>query len=138
MDRVVASLLLSYLPAPEALLRDVRRVLRPGGRVVISSFLPDTDLSGPLKRLLGRIHHARSTGEPVGPWRADDVLDAVRSYINDAAKLLDLACDGVFRFYDEAALASLLREAGFRDVRTASAFGQPGQAVIAWADRPGG
>ena len=138
VDRLVASLLLSYLPDPLALLRDARRVLRPGGRVVISSFLPDTDLSGPLKRLLVRISHASAAGESVGPWRGEDVLDAVRSYVNDAAKLLDLACEGVFQFYDAAALSELLWDAGFRRVRTTTAFGEPGQAIIAWGERPGG
>lgn len=136
VDRVVASLLLSYLPDPVALLKDARRLLRPGGRMVISSFLPDTDLSGPLKRLLGRISHATAAGETVGPWRSDDVLDAVRSYVNDAAKLLDLACDGVFRFYDAPALTDLLAAAGFRNIRTTAAFGDPGQAIIASGERP--
>jgi ubiquinone/menaquinone biosynthesis C-methylase UbiE len=138
VDRVVASLLLSYLPDPVAVLKDADRALRPGGRILISSFLPDTDLSGPLKHLMGRISHASAAGETVGPWRGEDVLDAVRSYINDAAKLLDLACDGVFRFYDAGELSELLWAAGFRKVRTGTAFGDPGQAVMAWGERPAG
>ena len=69
-------------------------------------------------------------------WRTDDVLDAVRSYVNDAAKLLDLACDGVFRFYDAAALERMLTQAGFTDVEITESFGAPGQAVIASGRRP--
>lgn len=136
VDRVAASLLLSYLPDPVALLKDTRRILRPGGRVMVSSFLPDTDLSGPLLGLLTRVHHAGSAGGAVAGWRTDDVLDAVRSYVNDAAKLLDLACDGVFRFYDAAALERMLTQAGFTDVEITASFGSPGQAVIACGRRP--
>ena len=137
VDRVVASLLLSYLPDPIAVLRDVRRVLRPKGRLVVSSFLPDTDLSGPLKRLMAHVGQA-SAGRParrVEGWEGADVIGAVRDYVNDAAKLLDLACDGVFEFYDEDGLRDLLRRAGFRNIRTTRAFGRPGQAVIVSAER---
>jgi ubiquinone/menaquinone biosynthesis C-methylase UbiE len=134
LDRILASLLVSYLPDPEALLRDARRALRPGGRIVVSSMLPDADMSGPLERLLTQIGTAE--GDTVGGCSKEEVLTAVRSYINDAAKLLDLACDDVFRFYDGDALKRLLRRAGFTDVRVTRSFGTPSQAVIAVGVRP--
>ena len=133
VDKLLASLLLSYLPHPETVLAEVRRVLRPGGQVVISSMRPDADISGALDALLTRV--ASADEQVLGGVERTRVLQAVRSYLNDAAKLLDLECDGVFRFYDEAALKGLLKAAGFTAIETFQSFG--GQAVVAVARRPG-
>ena len=44
-DAVIASLVVNYLSDPAGLLLEIARVLRPGGRLVISGMRPDTDVS---------------------------------------------------------------------------------------------
>ena len=135
VDRLLASLLVSYLPEPLALLKEARRVIRPGGRLVVSSMRPDTDVSGPLAGLLARIQ--ADPEDVVAGYDRERLVAAVRHYVNDAARLLDLATAGVFRFYEAEELASLLVRVGFTNVGTLRAFGEPGQAVVAWGERPG-
>jgi hypothetical protein len=53
-----------------------------------------------------------------------------RSFLNEAAKLLDLEEQGLFRFYDEGEFASLARDAGFRVVSVEPALGTPPQAIV--------
>jgi SAM-dependent methyltransferase len=45
VDRVIASLLISYLEHPELLLAEIHRILRPGGRLVLSTLCRDADIS---------------------------------------------------------------------------------------------
>ena len=54
-NKVLMSLVLSYIFNPAETLREVRRIIEPGGLLVLSSMRPDTDASGPFTRLLEKI-----------------------------------------------------------------------------------
>ena len=60
---------------------------------------------------------------------------AARSFLNDAARLLELEEDGTFRFYDADELVATVRTAGFQDARVDESFGDPPQAVVISARR---
>ena len=64
-----------------------------------------------------------------------DVRSAARSFLNDAARLVDYEELGAFRFYDAKELSRLVASAGFKVEATEWAFGEPAQACIVVARR---
>jgi|GEM_PF-1385388 len=130
-DCVALSLVLSYLDHPEDALSEVRRILAPGGRIVVSSMRRDADSSMLFHDLLAWFQAAPDT-EIIGPWSREQLADATRAFLDQAAELLRLEEEGVFRFYDAAELETTLRRAGFDSVGVEMGFGSPPQAVIAW------
>jgi SAM-dependent methyltransferase len=129
---VLASLLISYVSQPDRLLRDVLRVLKPGGRFVVSTLRRDADLS------LIWAENERALRASIGAsGRGDSGLDeSLRSFFNDAARLMLLEEDGLFRFWEPQELEDFVRFAGFSDVRHELALGIPPQAIIVSGTRP--
>lgn len=134
-EAVMASLLISYLSHPASFLRETFALLKPGGRIVLSTLKRDADISRiyvdgiaelPPDRVRARFGDEAS--------REFDALQ--RRFLNDAARLLDLEEQGLFRFWDAAELVELVEKAGFIEVEAAHAFGDPPQAVVVSARRP--
>jgi ubiquinone/menaquinone biosynthesis C-methylase UbiE/dienelactone hydrolase len=134
-DRVLASLLLSYVNDPFELLREIHRVLRPGARLVTSVMQKDADIS---KIYMEGVDELRSglARKRFGAEGAEQVAKSARTFLNDAARLLDLEEQGAFQFWEPDELAALIRGAGFSNLEICSAFGVPPQAVMVVADRP--
>jgi ubiquinone/menaquinone biosynthesis C-methylase UbiE/esterase/lipase len=136
-DRVLLSLVLNYLPEPRVLLAEIGRVLRPGGRLVLSALKPDADTSricveGVLELRDGRaLSSFGEQGELVA-------MKALSGFINDAGRLLDLEERGAFEFWGREALERLVRSAGLEPVRVAPVFGTPPQAWLVVAERRSG
>ena len=134
-DRVLASLVLSYVRDPSELLREIHRVLRPGARLVISVMQRDADISKiymeGVTELQGGLARRRFGAEGV-----EQVTQSARTFLNDAARLLDLEEQGTFQFWEPDELATLIRGAGFSNLQVCSAFGVPPQAIMVAADRP--
>lgn len=130
---VLASLLISYVGDPEKLLRDVLRVLRPGGRFVVSTLRRDADLSLIWAENEKSLRADHCLDQQVGTQRLDDSL---RSFFNDASRLMLLEEDGLFRFWEPQELADLVSLAGFVNVTQELALGQPPQAVVVAGTRP--
>jgi ubiquinone/menaquinone biosynthesis C-methylase UbiE/pimeloyl-ACP methyl ester carboxylesterase len=134
-DRVVVSLLLNYLLNPDRFLAEVFSLLRPTGRIVLSALRRDADTS---KICVDGVNELR-TGQGLasfGVAREKDIDRALGGFINDAARLLDLEEQGIFRFWDENELEVAVRKAGFIEIDTVSEFGDPPQAWVVTAIRP--
>lgn len=134
-DAVLASLVLSYVERPEVLLSYIFSLLRPGGRIVISSLVKDADLSRLFQESLAELRisdAARSI-----PTISQSMIDnAARSFLNDAARILELEAEGSFVFWEPDQLVDLLQEAGFVEIEQRVTFGSPGQAVAVSGSRP--
>jgi len=134
-DRLLASLVLSYVRDPFELLQEIHRVLRPGGRLVISAMQRDADISKiytqGVDELRGGLARKRFGAEGV-----EQVTRSARTFLNDAARLLDLEEQGAFQFWEPDELAALIRGTGFSNLHVRSAFGVPPQAIVVVADRP--
>jgi ubiquinone/menaquinone biosynthesis C-methylase UbiE len=130
-DRIGSSLVLPYLYDPLASLREMHRLLRPGGTLVVSSIRPNFD---PSKLYAEGAEILLRQGEE-GDARAGRKLEALRHFANMVSRLIELEEDGRFRFYDAQALESLVAEAGFSRVHTFEAFGSPPTAILVRAEK---
>jgi SAM-dependent methyltransferase/pimeloyl-ACP methyl ester carboxylesterase len=133
-DRLLCSIVLSYLFNPLESLLEFHRILKPGGCLVLSTFRPDADMSRIYTRLIRKIENDPSYQCPDGMSR-EDFLNAVRSFANSAAFLLQLEEQGRFQFFGREQLRGLLEQAGFRGIHLHDSFGQPHQAYIALCRR---
>jgi len=128
-NKILMSLVLSYIFNPAETLREVRRIIEPGGLLVLSSMRPDTDASGPFTRLLGKIE---ALPEDVLPSKMPKslLLDSLRSFLNDAQALTELEEAGTFDFFDAEKLDALLDEAGWIALERIRTYGDPPQGYI--------
>jgi ubiquinone/menaquinone biosynthesis C-methylase UbiE len=128
-DRVLASLLLSYVEDPAFLLEEIARIAKKGATVVVSSLRPDADTSrifaDGAEELL-----AEGALDYIEEADVADIERSLRTFLNDAARLLDLEEKGVFRFWSEEELTEMLQKAGFRRIRVKPEFGSPPQAYV--------
>lgn len=134
LDRIACSLVLSYLNNPLETLREFHRVLRPGGRVVVSTMQPDFDMSRIYQHLLRRLQSDPNMPLPPGVDRGSFLRD-VRSFLSSAAFLSILAEEGQFAFFSREEITAMVERAGFRRVETVPSFGDPPQAFITLGHR---
>lgn len=133
VDAVLMSLVLPYLADPGPLLDEVHRVLKPGGRLVLSSLRPDVDMSGPVARLREKLE--RGDTRLVEGWTAARLGSALRDYLNRAATLLEFEVDGRFQFHEREALTERVRRHGLRVLSVEGAFGDPALALVLVAQK---
>lgn len=118
---VVSNLVIGYLQDPLATLRELLRVLTPGGKLVISNLKPQADLSQIYRNF------AQRTDRP-------EEMDEARQLLNNSGKIKLGESDGIFRFFNRQELATLLGCSGAQQPRIYSTFGN--QAFIAVATKP--
>ena len=128
-NKIVMSLVLSYIFNPVETLREVRRVIDPDGLLVLSSMRPDTDASGPFTRLLEKIEATPDEALP-SEMPKSLLLDSLRSFLNDAQALTELEEAGTFDFFDAEKLDALLDEAGWVALRRIPSYGDPPQGYV--------
>jgi ubiquinone/menaquinone biosynthesis C-methylase UbiE len=127
-DRVAMSLVLSYLQNPEDLLFEIRRVLRPGGELVISSMVRDADTSALFNACVVAIQ-AASPEQLGGEAAREPLLSAARHMLDAASALFRLEEEGHYRFYDPEEFEDMLTLAGFEVLEAWGGFGSPAQAI---------
>jgi ubiquinone/menaquinone biosynthesis C-methylase UbiE/pimeloyl-ACP methyl ester carboxylesterase len=136
-DAVIASLLITYLFNPKGFLGEAFRILKPGGRFVLSGLKKDADVSKLYADGMAELD--RHTAERrFGSEIAKRLDFYARGFLNEAARLLQIEEAGLFQFFDAGALCNAVEEAGFTDVRATSGLGDPAQAIIVSARRPRG
>jgi len=116
IHRMVCNLSLSFVNSPQATLREWVRVLHPQGRLVLTVFQSDTDLSTLYRRHLRMANQDEFSAQPQG----------VLHYL---ARLHEAIRHGILHTFDHNALASLLRQSGAHPFRINTVFN--GHALIA-------
>jgi ubiquinone/menaquinone biosynthesis C-methylase UbiE len=119
-DKICCSLLLSYLKKPAGLLRRLHCILRPGGRIVVSSMKPFCDLS--------LIYRRYAEG-----CRSEQEIESARDLLRAAGKIKVKEEQGYYTFYSAEELAEMMVAAGFVHLQTFTSFGN--QAVVVRAEK---
>ena len=117
-DVICCSLVLSYLKRPQGLLRELYRVLRPGGALVVSSLKPNCDLS---------IIYRDSLATNI---TAEDI-EAGRNLLRAAGKIKLKEEIGYYTFYTQAELAELVMDAGFNVLESCLSLGEQAAVIKA-------
>ncbi len=128
-NKILMSLVLSYIFNPAETLAEVHRIIRPGGLLVLSSMRPDTDASGPFTRLLEKIETMPPEDIPAR-WPKPLLLESLRAFLNDAQELVDLEEAGTFDFFDPEKLEGFLEETGWEILRAIPTYGSPPQGYV--------
>jgi SAM-dependent methyltransferase len=119
-DKIVCSLLLSYLKSPERLLKQLHRVIRPGGRIVISSMKPFCDLSSIYRDF-------------VDQKASNHDVESARELLRAAGAIKVKQEQGYYAFFSAEELAELLIKAGFKKPQCFTSLGN--QACVAFATK---
>ena len=88
-DRIISNLVVGYLSHPQEVLRELYRVLAPGGRMVLSNLKPNGDFSGIYQNL---VSHAGESNQKV----------EARNLLNNYGKIRQAEKEGQFRFFDQS------------------------------------
>jgi ubiquinone/menaquinone biosynthesis C-methylase UbiE/dienelactone hydrolase len=123
-DKVLASLLFSYLHNPQGTLRELKRIVKKDGTVILTSLKPDADISQIYARFLDKLRSEYPADQQ------QEILAQARSLFNEAVGWIEVEEEsGRFKYYSGEELRRMLEENGFVDVKIYRSFGD--QAVIA-------
>lgn len=125
-DKILSSIVLSYLKNPEVAFKEFVRCLKKGGRLVVSSMKPDADMSIIHKKILKSVENSDNYCN----HEKDRLLKSIRRLANKMAQLLTLVEECQFRFFSEEELLSFAEENGLKEVTLYESYGDPPQAYI--------
>ena len=116
-DRIVSNLVLGYLSDPQEVLRELFRVLAPGGRMVLSNLKPNGDFSGIYQNLVNHTSESKQKIE-------------ARNLLHNYGKIRQAEKEGQFRFFDKSEWMQCLDSIGARYTAVYPTFANQAYLII--------
>jgi ubiquinone/menaquinone biosynthesis C-methylase UbiE len=110
------NLVVSYLQNPILAIKEMVRVLKPKGRIVLTSLKPFADLSEVYRNF-------------VEVTTSREAISEAQKLLSNAGRVRLKEAKGIYEFFSEESLSDMLKDAGIRDVETFRSFGN--QANVA-------
>ncbi len=117
IDKICSSLVVSYLKDPVAFVSELRRILKPGGVVVLSSMKPDCDMTV--------LYHEFISSETDEAETADDA----QKLLGAAGKIKLKEQSGIYGFFSEEELVSIITVAGFGEYDVFRSLGNQANVI---------
>ena len=116
-EKIVSNLVLGYTAAPKQIIKDLYRILTPGGRMVLTNLKPNADFSGIYQSLMEEA-------------RDGQCRQQARDLLNNYGKIRQAEKEGKFTFFDENKWIKILK--GLPEARTNifPTFSQQGLLII--------
>jgi SAM-dependent methyltransferase len=109
-DKICSNLVVSYLQNPNVTVKEMVRVLKPKGRIVLTSLKPFADLSEVYRNF-------------VEVTANEEAIDEAQKLLSNAGRIKLKEANGIYEFFSEESLSDMLKAAGIRDVETFRSFG---------------
>lgn len=116
-DKLCCNLVLSYLQNPGTALKEMVRVLKSGGRIVVASLKPFADLSEVYRNFI------RVADTPLQ-------IEEARKLLSNAGRVKAKEAEGIYSFFSEEELTDLLKEAGIVEIETYRSFGNQANVAV--------
>jgi SAM-dependent methyltransferase len=116
-DQICCNLVVSYLQTPEKVVGELCRVLKPGGRLVVSSLKPNPDLSEIYRNF-------------VAVTKNEEEIAEARKLLSNAGAIKVKEVRGLYYFYSEGELKRLFRRCGLRLIRVLRSFGDQANLIV--------
>ena len=116
-EKACCNLVISYIHTPAETVKEMVRLLKPGGRIVVTSLKPFADLSQVYRNFV-----------KVAKDRAD--LTEARKLLSNAGRIKTKEAQGIYEFFSEEALRSLLKEANVSEIETYRSLGNQANVAV--------
>ncbi len=116
-EKICCNLVISYLRNPTESVNNLVELLKPRGRIVVSSLKPFADLSQVYRNFI-----------KIAKQRSD--IDEARKLLSNAGRIKVKEAHGVYEFFSEAALTDLMRSAGLSEIETYRSLGNQANVVV--------
>jgi len=116
-DKICCNLVISYLQNPKRAVAEMVRVLKPRGRIVVSSLKPFADLSEVYRNFI-RVAVTKQE------------IQEARMLLNNAGLVRAKEADGIYQFFSEEELGDLFRESDVNEIDTYRSFGNQANIVV--------
>jgi SAM-dependent methyltransferase/alpha-beta hydrolase superfamily lysophospholipase len=116
-DQICCNLVISYLHRPEKVIAEFCRVLRPGGKIVVSSLKPNPDLSEVYRNF-------------VSAAKNEEEITEARKLLSNAGAIRVKEMRGLYHFYSHAELRRLFHNGGLRAIHMLRSFGDQANVLI--------
>ncbi len=114
-DRIMSNLVIGYLRDPAATIRELFRVLAPGGKMVLTNLKPCSDLTQIYRNFVDRT-------------TAKTAIHEAREVLNNSSHIRQGESEGAFQFYSQDEFHQVLQACGADNPRVFPTFGN--QAYI--------
>lgn len=104
-DKICLNMVISYLEDPLSTLRELVRVLKPKGKLILTSLMPQADLTKIYRNFMDVAE-------------TEDEIDEARKLLNNSGAIKSKEAEGIYKFYSAYELGALLNMSGIKPLHS--------------------